>query len=84
MASFNYHKTFTPTAPEKGSFPLDHLSVCKKFMLQYMNCMRENKDKNESCRIEAKNYLNCRMENNLMAVETFEKLGFSEEIKEQP
>lgn len=81
MASFNYQKKFIPTPPEKGSFPLDHQNTCKLFMLKYMNCMREQKDNNSECREESKNYLNCRMENGLMAKEEWSKLGFSEEKK---
>jgi hypothetical protein len=44
-----------------------------------MICLSENKNKNSECRQTSKDYLNCRMENGLMAKESFEKLGFNEE-----
>lgn len=72
-------KKFTPTPPEKGSFPLDHDGQCKKTMLKYMICLRDSKHNSSKCRSEAKDYLACRMENNLMAKEEWTKLGFSEE-----
>ncbi|XP_014254394.2 cytochrome c oxidase assembly protein COX19 [Cimex lectularius] len=74
-------KIFTPTPPEKGSFPLDHEGRCKKVMLKYMLCLRESKDINTKCRKEAKDYLSCRMDNNLMAKEEWSKLGFKDEEK---
>jgi cytochrome c oxidase assembly protein subunit 19 len=67
--------------PEKGSFPLDHEGHCKKYMLKYFSCLRENRDDNSQCREESKSYLNCRMENGLMAKESWEKLGFKDENK---
>ncbi|XP_065081612.1 cytochrome c oxidase assembly protein COX19 [Ochlerotatus camptorhynchus] len=79
MASMTFgQKKFIPTAPEKGSFPLDHENQCKKLMLYYMRCLRVNNDDNSACRQESKAYLQCRMENNLMAKEDFSKLGFAD------
>ncbi|XP_017867755.1 PREDICTED: cytochrome c oxidase assembly protein COX19 [Drosophila arizonae] len=75
-------KKFIPTAPEKGSFPLDHESLCKKHFLIYASCLRRNDNDNSKCRAEAKEYLGCRMENNLMEKTEWAKLGFPE--KEQP
>ena len=72
-------KVFTPTAPDKGSFPLDHEGSCKKLMLKYMQCLRINLDDNSACRQESKAYLQCRMDHNLMAKEDFSKLGFTQE-----
>ena len=71
-------KIFRPTAPDRGSFPLDHENVCKKLMLDYMVCLSDNKQDNSKCRTEAKEYLNCRMENDLMAKEEWSYLGFEE------
>lgn len=71
-------KTFTPTPPDKGSFPLDHEGVCKATMLRYMICLRENKNDNSKCRKEAKDYLGCRMDHNLMAKEDWSKLGLAD------
>ena len=70
-------KTLKPIPPIKGSFPLDHDGVCKKPMLEYMVCLRENDDQCTECRELAKTYLLCRMDNNLMAKEELPKLGFS-------
>lgn len=79
MSSMTFgQKKFIPTAPEKGSFPLDHENACKRQMLKYMSCLSENTDNNSKCRDEAKSYLQCRMENNLMAQEEWTKLGFKE------
>lgn len=59
------------------SFPLDHDNTCKTFMVQYMSCLRKNQDNNSRCRDEAKNYLSCRMDNELMAKEDWTNLGFN-------
>lgn len=80
MTSMTFgQKKFIPTAPEKGSFPLDHEGQCKKLMLYYMRCLRTNNDDNSACRQECRAYLQCRMDHNLMAKEEFSKLGFSDE-----
>ncbi|XP_044746763.1 cytochrome c oxidase assembly protein COX19 [Coccinella septempunctata] len=71
-------KVFTPVPPDKGSFPLDHEGVCKKSMIQYMRCLRENGNDNSFCRESAKEYLDCRMRNDLMAKEDWSKLGFQD------
>lgn len=77
MSSMTFsQKVFKPTPPEKGSFPLDHDGVCKKIMLIYMRCLHTNRNDNSACREEAKEYLGCRMENNLMTKEEWSKLGF--------
>ncbi|XP_026480557.1 cytochrome c oxidase assembly protein COX19-like [Ctenocephalides felis] len=77
MSSMTFgQKSFIPTAPQKGSFPLDHEGQCKLFMIKYMRCLRENKNDNSKCRDEAQSYLACRMDNELMAREDFAKLGF--------
>lgn len=85
MSSFTFgSRIFTPTPPEKGSFPLDHEGQCKKSMLHYMLCLKSNKNNNSECRKEAKDYLQCRMDNQLMAKEDFSKLGFEDlEPKEE-
>ena len=43
-------KQFKPTAPDKGSFPLDHEGECKVAYLKYMVCLSENAHKNSKCR----------------------------------
>jgi len=70
-------KTFTPTLPDKGSFPLDHDGQYKKAMLKYMICLRTNKNNNSACE-EAVSYLDCRMKNQLMAKQEWSKLGFGD------
>lgn len=45
-----------------------------------MKCLRENNSENALCRKESKEYLECRMERQLMAQEPLEKLGFGDLI----
>lgn len=77
MSSMTFgQKVFTPTPPDKGSFPLDHDGICKKVMVNYMKCLYKNNNDNSACREEAKEYLGCRMDNNLMSKEEWSRLGF--------
>lgn len=79
MSAYTFgQKVFTPSPPDKGSFPLDHEGLCKKFMIKYMVCLHKNDNDNSMCREEAQYYLGCRMENNLMTKEDWSKLGFSD------
>lgn len=79
MASNTFgQKNFTPTAPAKGSFPLDHEGECKRHMLRYMLCLREKGNLNTECRPLAKDYLGCRMDKQLMTREEWNKLGFGD------
>jgi len=73
-------KHFSPTPPQRGSFPLDHLSECKDYMRVYLTCLSQAKGQNDACRDEARKYLVCRMERNLMAKEEMSNLGFKDEI----
>ncbi|KAF2897050.1 hypothetical protein ILUMI_09129, partial [Ignelater luminosus] len=76
MSSYTFgQKAFTPVPPDKGSFPLDHEGLCKKLMIKYMKCLRTNDNDNSFCREEARDYLACRMDNNLMTREDWSKLG---------
>lgn len=78
MSSMTFgQKVFTPTPPQKGSFPLDHDGVCKSLMVTYMKCLHTKDNDNSACREEAKAYLGCRMDNNLMTKEEWSKLGFN-------
>jgi len=63
---------------DKGSFPLDHDGECKVFYLKYMVCLSKNENSNSKCRLESKDYLNCRMDKGLMAKESWSKLGYSD------
>jgi len=69
-------KIFRAKPPDKGSFPLDHDGECKEYMKRYMKCLRENDNGNHMCRAESKDYLQCRMDRQLMAKEEFGKLGY--------
>ncbi|KAI7796656.1 cytochrome c oxidase assembly protein COX19 [Triplophysa rosa] len=71
-------KSFRPRAPDKGSFPLDHFGECKTFKETYMRCLKNNRFDNSRCREESKEYLECRMDRQLMAKEPLEKLGFKD------
>ncbi|XP_053734860.1 cytochrome c oxidase assembly protein COX19 [Synchiropus splendidus] len=71
-------KSFTPRAPDKGAFPLDHFGECKSFKEKFMTCLRENAFDNSKCRLQSRDYLECRMEHQLMAKEPLEKLGFKD------
>jgi len=70
-------KSFQPIPPEKGSFPLDHEGQCKKSAYRYMFCLSVNNGDNSKCRQQIKEYLDCRMQNDLMAKEEWEKLGLA-------
>ncbi|KAH8148636.1 uncharacterized protein LAJ45_07347 [Morchella importuna] len=71
---------FSPTPPERGSFPLDHEGECKCVMTTYLECLKKAKGTNDmACRLIAKDYLKCRMDHQLMAVDEFKNLGFQEE-----
>lgn len=69
-------KSFKPRPPDKGSFPLDHEGECRKFKEIFMECIRANRYESNKCRLESKQYLQCRMDRDLMAKESFDKLGF--------
>ena len=71
-------KVFKPTPPLKGSFPLDHDGECKEFMKKFMVCLKENCHENYLCRLQSKEYLECRMKNGLMTVEEFSRLGLKD------
>ncbi|XP_073688530.1 cytochrome c oxidase assembly protein COX19 [Garra rufa] len=75
-------KTFRPRPPDKGAFPLDHFGECKLFKETYMRCLKDNRFDNSRCRLESKEYLECRMDRQLMAKEPFEKLGFKDLMEE--
>ncbi|XP_056660295.1 cytochrome c oxidase assembly protein COX19 [Monodelphis domestica] len=76
-------KSFQPRPPDKGSFPLDHFGECKAFKEKFMKCLRDNNFENTLCRKESKEYLECRMERQLMAQESLGKLGFRDLMDEE-
>ncbi|KAG7491162.1 hypothetical protein MATL_G00000050 [Megalops atlanticus] len=71
-------KSFKPRPPDKGSFPLDHFGECKSFKDKFMKCLKDYSYDSSSCRLQSKEYLECRMERQLMAREPLEKLGFKD------
>ncbi|KAF7242859.1 Cytochrome c oxidase assembly protein COX19 [Varanus komodoensis] len=76
-------KSFKPRPPDKGAFPLDHFGECTAFKEKFMKCLQANNFENTLCRQESKEYLECRMERQLMAKEPLEKLGFKELTKQK-
>lgn len=77
--AFGGARGLQPKPPEKGVFPLDHFGECKPIKEAYMKCLAENKSDAEACRPLAKQYLQCRMQRNLMAPQDLKDLGFTEE-----
>ncbi|KAM6898447.1 cytochrome c oxidase assembly protein COX19 [Lycodopsis pacificus] len=77
-------KSFKPRAPDKGAFPLDHFGECKAFKETFMKCLRNNNFDNSLCRLQSKDYLECRMDNQLMAKEPLTKLGFKDMMDPPP
>jgi cytochrome c oxidase assembly protein subunit 19 len=78
MASMTFgQKIFQPKPPIEGSFPLDHEGECKKEMLEYLICMSKANNQNTKCREQAKEYLNCRMNKNLMEKRDLKVFGYN-------
>ena len=65
-----------PLAPEKGVFPLDHFGECKLVMRRYLKCLDTHGDDAGRCRDVSKQYLECRMERELMVKQDLAELGF--------
>ncbi|KAI9655383.1 MAG: Cytochrome c oxidase assembly protein cox19 [Bathelium mastoideum] len=71
-----------PIPPERGSFPLDHFGECKDVMQSYLRCLRAHRGTNDNeCRMLSKQYLQCRMDRNLMAPDEMKNLGYADEGK---
>ncbi len=51
---------------------------CKTFMLSYMKCLKANKNNSGACRPEARDYLGCRMDNELMGRDEWSNLGLGD------
>jgi cytochrome c oxidase assembly protein subunit 19 len=67
--------------PQRGIFPLDHMAECRDPMEKYLHCMEEQKDQHHKCRDLSKDYLQCRMDRDLMSRENLDDLGYSEQAK---
>lgn len=76
----NSIKVLKPTPPERGSFPLDHFGDCTDQMQKYMKCLKLVGNENApNCRLLAKSYLKCRMDNDLMDKVEWEDLGLPDD-----
>ncbi|KAL3877834.1 hypothetical protein ACJMK2_035478 [Sinanodonta woodiana] len=81
--SMTFPQRATARPPDKGSFPLDHEGECRAFMIKYMICLRDNKRETSQCRRESRDYLQCRMDRNLMRKEEMKKLGFGDLVEQE-
>lgn len=76
----NALKALKPTPPERGSFPLDHFGDCTDQMQKYMKCLKLVGNENApNCRMLAKDYLKCRMDNELMEKVDWKDLGLPDD-----
>ena len=64
------------SAPDKGSFPLDHGGQCQTAVRRYLDCLKEGNNAHRRCTELTKEYLRCRMDRNLMKREPLSALGF--------
>ncbi|CAM9024853.1 unnamed protein product [Wickerhamomyces anomalus] len=58
----------------------DHDHECSEIMAQYLQCLKLVKGNNApNCRLLAKQYLGCRMDNQLMERDDWKNLGLPED-----
>lgn len=69
----------TGSAPDKGSFPLDHFQECGEQAEAYRVCLAQVSNIPKKCKELAAAYLECRMNTGLMEKQPLEDLGFTEE-----
>jgi len=50
------------SSPELKKNTSDKVGDCKEAMMGYLKCLKLNAGNNGECRLEAKNYLGCRMD----------------------
>lgn len=80
MSSPNFtHTRAGVSAPEKGTFPLDHFRECKSFIDKYLECVNKHESMPKRCQKLQIEYLNCRMDHNLMKRESLEDLGYTKQ-----
>lgn len=60
--------------PQRGIFPLDHDAECRPNMEKYLSCLTESESDHYKCRQFSREYLECRMEKQLMAQEDLNKV----------
>mmetsp|Transcript_32609 Transcript_32609/g.49141 ORF Transcript_32609/g.49141 Transcript_32609/m.49141 type:complete len:122 (-) Transcript_32609:1489-1854(-) len=82
MSSMNFSSSKQYVRPpQRGIFPLDHDAECKVFMKLYLECLKESRDVHHKCREKSKEYLQCRMDHELMAKENLDEMGFGRDQK---
>lgn len=70
MASMNFSSSKQwVKPPQRGIFPLDHDRECKEYMETYLACLKREQQQHNKCRELSKDYLQCRMDRQLMAKE---------------
>ncbi|KAI8844033.1 putative cytochrome c oxidase assembly protein Cox19 [Chytriomyces cf. hyalinus JEL632] len=74
----NFQRTSMKSIPpERGAFPLDLGGQCKASMEAYMACMKQQRNGDHSkCRDLSREYIQCRMNSNLMEQDRMDNLGF--------
>ncbi|CDK28158.1 unnamed protein product [Kuraishia capsulata CBS 1993] len=78
----NKLNAWKPTPPDRGSFPLDHFGDCTEQMKKYLACLKIVRNENApNCRLLAKGYLECRMQNELMDRVKWSELGLPDDAK---
>jgi cytochrome c oxidase assembly protein subunit 19 len=76
--TFGGARGYQPRPPEKGVFPLDHFGECKHVKEEYMACLKDHQNDTSACTRLARKYLECRMDNRLMAKQDLSELGFKD------
>ena len=76
--TFGGARGYQPRPPEKGVFPLDHFGECKHVKEEYMACLKDHQHDTSACTRLARKYLECRMDNRLMAKQDLNELGFKD------
>lgn len=79
MSAFGGPRGAGAKPPEKGIFPLDHFGECKQVADAYLKCLKQHARDAVACQQLAKQYLQCRMDRNLMAQQDLKELGFKEQ-----
>jgi len=57
------------------------MAECKSAMEEYLDCLKDNADQHYKCRDFSRQYLQCRMDHELMAKENLDQLGFSKQAQ---
>jgi len=65
--------------PQRGVFALDHDAECKTFIEKYTACLNDSKDVHYKCKELSRDYLQCRMDRQLMSKENLNDMGYAED-----